>query len=223
MASVAGVDAAARRAVRRTDVDAAPQRNHRGEADVHRCREIEHAVHTAPDCEISASRPGCVGIGPERRVQPDVGADDAERTRSDQANAALARRARHLASPCALGRTVGRVGRRHHDGSADVGAQRRSRMAGTAPGGVAMTARSTGLPIARERRERARPRMRRWLGLTANRSPLNSPAMQVLEHAATERAWPCRTRRQAPRTAESATGEDNAARNGGGSFGDGFG
>jgi hypothetical protein len=38
-----------------TDVDAAAKRDDGRKSDAGRCREIEHAVHTAPDCATSAS------------------------------------------------------------------------------------------------------------------------------------------------------------------------
>ncbi len=63
-----------------------------------------------------------------------------------------------------------------------------SRIPGTVEGGVAMTARSIGLPIAASVACAGRPKSRRWFGLTAKIVAVELPGEQVLEDGAAERA-----------------------------------
>ena len=67
------------------------------------------AAHTAPDCATSASLPAVRGRAAERRVQSDVGSDDAERVRSEHPE--IARR-RNREERCLPTLCVGRIGRR---------------------------------------------------------------------------------------------------------------
>ena len=70
-----------------TDVDRAAQRHHRGEADADGRGEVEHRrAHRARLRDEREPAPVRDGIA-ERRVESDVGADDAERVRPEQPDA----------------------------------------------------------------------------------------------------------------------------------------
>ena len=104
------------------DVHGAAQRDHRRESDAARRGEIEHGrAHRARlrhEREPARVRDGVA----QRRVQSDVGADDAERMRTQQADAARGRDLQQLRLPAARLVRVGRR-RRQDDCRLDSGAR----------------------------------------------------------------------------------------------------
>ena len=83
------------------DVEGIAERDHRGEPDAGRRREIEqrraHGARLRDQREAAAQRLH----RPDRRVEADVGADHAERFGADEADAMLRRRGRDVALPLA--------------------------------------------------------------------------------------------------------------------------
>ena len=78
-------------------------------------------MHTAPDCATSASRPGSARGRAERRVESDIGANDAEGAGTEQPDAALLRDRRHRAPPRTADRGIGGVRKRHQRRRAHLG------------------------------------------------------------------------------------------------------
>ena len=133
------------------------------------------AVQTAPDCATSASLPGSaigaqnVALSPMSvRTTPNAPGPSSRMPRFFAIVVTSRRHARDTALSAISG----------YDSNAAllICARSSSRIPGTVEGGVAMTARSIGLPIAASVACAGRPKSRRWFGLTAKISPWNCPA-----------------------------------------------
>ena len=133
------------------------------------------AVHTAPDCAISASRPGSARPAPIVALSPMLvrmtpkACGPSSRMRRFFAVARMSRCQRR-ASPSSSGGadriTAALTPQRAASSSTPV----------TAAQGTAISASSTGLPMAASEAKQRRPSSRRWFGLTAYRSPLKPPS-----------------------------------------------
>ena len=102
------------------DVDATTQRGNSRKADLHLRGEVEHRrAHRARlryQCQPARERSGRT----ERRVEPDVGAHDAERTRADQSDAAPLGNGQDIATPCTPYRRIVGIRKRHQYRSPDA-------------------------------------------------------------------------------------------------------
>ena len=124
------------------------------------------AVQTAPDCATSASRPGSA-IGAQNvafkpmsvRTMPNAPGPSKRMPRRFAIAVTLRRHARAAAVSAISGNDISTA----HAGCA----RSSSRIPGIGAGGVAMIARSTGLPIAASVGYARRPNTVRWLGFTA--------------------------------------------------------
>ena len=116
------------------DVVGTAQRHDRREADSERRREVQHRGAHGARLRDQRETPGVRDRGPHRRVETDVGADHAERVRSEQADAPLARGRHHLALPAPrlafVDRRRGQDDRRLHAGAPAVVEHRGHRGAG---------------------------------------------------------------------------------------------